>query len=293
VNALVNAAAPTISVQPAGNTYTLNESASAITVTATSPDSGTLSYQWYSNSVSNNFGGTAIGGATGSSYTPSTATSGTVYYYVVVTNTKTVTGNPTATTISGVAAITVTTVITDAETPYITTQPQNASAYIGDNTTISVTAIVYDGGTLSYQWYRNSVNNNFGGAPISGATGRSYSPPAATEGSAYYYVAVTNTNTGVNGYQTATATSNTATVTYIEPTGIDPNPSEEKSLKAIATGGGLLVSGLVEGESLKLYNMLGKLIYNGKATANEQRLYLNAHGIYVVVAGNRRLKTAY
>uniref|UniRef100_UPI00196452B2 hypothetical protein n=1 Tax=Escherichia coli TaxID=562 RepID=UPI00196452B2 len=43
-----------------------------------------LTYQWYSNTSNSNTGGTLIGGATASSYTPSSATVGTTYYYVVV-----------------------------------------------------------------------------------------------------------------------------------------------------------------------------------------------------------------
>jgi hypothetical protein len=45
---------------------------------------GTISYQWYSNSVAVNYGGNAITGATNSSYTPSLG--GSNYYYAVVTN---------------------------------------------------------------------------------------------------------------------------------------------------------------------------------------------------------------
>lgn len=43
-------------------------------------------YQWYENNTAVNTGGTIIVGATASSYTPSTAASGTKYYYVVITN---------------------------------------------------------------------------------------------------------------------------------------------------------------------------------------------------------------
>lgn len=67
-------------------TYDLHATADPLTVEATVSE-GTLSYQWYRNNVDSNGGGTAIDGATEASYTPPTTESGTVYYYVVVTNT--------------------------------------------------------------------------------------------------------------------------------------------------------------------------------------------------------------
>ncbi len=55
----------------------------AMSVTATGQ--GTLTYQWYSNAISSNSGGTPIAGATSASYTPSSASDGTLYYYCEVT----------------------------------------------------------------------------------------------------------------------------------------------------------------------------------------------------------------
>jgi len=108
VNALVNAQTPNITVQPRGETVTVNGSV-ALSVTAGVSDSGTLSYQWYSNNTNSNSGGSAISGETGASYNPPTGTAGTVYYYVVVTNTlSTATGAKTASIASIAAKVTVT-----------------------------------------------------------------------------------------------------------------------------------------------------------------------------------------
>jgi hypothetical protein len=52
-----------------------------LTVTA---DGSALTYQWYSNASNSNTGGTLINGATSASYIPSTAASGTLYYYAIV-----------------------------------------------------------------------------------------------------------------------------------------------------------------------------------------------------------------
>jgi hypothetical protein len=77
---------PVITLQPTGGTYNLGDDVDSLTVTANVSDGGTLRYQWYS-SPSQNGKGTAIDGATADSYTPPVSAPGTVYYYVVVTNT--------------------------------------------------------------------------------------------------------------------------------------------------------------------------------------------------------------
>ena len=79
---------PSFSVNPSTSTQAvcLNQTATALSVTA-SAGSGTISsYQWYRNTVSSSFGGTLIAGATNAIYTPATATAGVFYYYCVVTN---------------------------------------------------------------------------------------------------------------------------------------------------------------------------------------------------------------
>ncbi|WP_185146903.1 DUF6923 family protein [Chryseobacterium echinoideorum] len=54
------------------------------TLVASASGTGTLSYQWYSNTTNSNIGGTLISGATSSTYNPPTSVAGTKYYYVVV-----------------------------------------------------------------------------------------------------------------------------------------------------------------------------------------------------------------
>lgn len=75
--------APAITVQPSSATQNLvqNANATALSVTATGSN---LTYQWYSNVSNANTGGSSIAGATHASYTPLTATIGTLYYYVIV-----------------------------------------------------------------------------------------------------------------------------------------------------------------------------------------------------------------
>jgi hypothetical protein len=83
----VNAQKPAITTQPAGATVAVNET-HRLSVTAKSRDGGTLSYQWYSNTVGTNKGGTSLGnGARFTIYTPSTKEAGTYYFFVEVKNT--------------------------------------------------------------------------------------------------------------------------------------------------------------------------------------------------------------
>ncbi len=106
---------PTITQDPSTTSQTIcqNAAATSFSIAATA-GSGTISgYQWYNNSIANNFGGTPVAGATSSTITPSTAVGGTLYYYCVVTNSNgcTMTSNvsgavvvnalPTAVTVSG------------------------------------------------------------------------------------------------------------------------------------------------------------------------------------------------
>ena len=102
-----NTQAPSISEQPTSATYTQNDTAVELAVTASVVDGGVLSYQWYSNSTNSTVGGIEVG-TNSNTYTPSTATVGTTYYYCVVTNTNNeATANKTATATSDAAAVTV------------------------------------------------------------------------------------------------------------------------------------------------------------------------------------------
>lgn len=74
--------APTISTQPKGAQLSSGES-TTLSVTASAPATGTLTYQWYSSDTSSMSDIKAIDGANSASYTP-TQTEGTKYYCVGV-----------------------------------------------------------------------------------------------------------------------------------------------------------------------------------------------------------------
>ena len=54
------------------------------------------------------------------------------------------------------------------------------------------TAVSTDGGTITYQWYRNNVDSNGGGTMIPGATEAKYIAAAEELGSVFYYVVAAN-----------------------------------------------------------------------------------------------------
>ncbi len=166
---------PVITTQPASATST-GDVATVFTVVATG---GGLQYQWYRDSV-------AIGGATGASYSTSTAGS----YDVVVRNTL-------GQVRSSAAVLTIST------DPVIKVQPASASITAGRSTRLSVVAT---GAGLSYQWFK-------GGIAIGGATGSSYTASAADS----YTVVVSSSRAGAKSVTSATATVSVSATT-IAPT---------------------------------------------------------------------------
>ena len=236
VNAL-----PSISSQPStsAQSYNVSGSVTALSITA-SAGSGTISgYQWYKNSSNANTGGTSLSGATSASYSPSTATAGTLYYYCIVTNSN---GGTTTSNVSG--AITVNALPTISVQPSTSTQTlnQNASA-----TALSITAAAGSGTISGYLWYKNTSNANTGGTSISGATSASYTPSTATAGTLYYYCIVTNSNGG-------TLTSNVSgaiTVNALPGISVQPSTSAQNiclngtatELSITATAGSGTISG--------------------------------------------------
>jgi M6 family metalloprotease-like protein len=216
---IINAARPTITVQPVNSAAPIG-GALTMSVSASVSDGGTLSYQWYSNTTASNSGGTAIDGATNSSYSVPTSIARVFNYYVVVTNTNNNANNNKITSVASNVA-TVAIYFTSAVPPVIAAQPISSTVSINEDLTLSVLASVSDGGALSYQWYSNTTASNSGGTAIDGATNSSYSVPAAVTGTFYYYVAVTNTNSSAPGAKIAIVTSDVATVVVYSQQAID------------------------------------------------------------------------
>ncbi|TXE15119.1 PKD domain-containing protein [Seonamhaeicola algicola] len=186
---------------------------SSLAVTHTG-GTGVLSYQWYSNTTNSNTGGTAITGATNSSYNPPTFnTAGNYYYYVIIT----AAGSGCNAVTSNVSEVIV---VTD---PVINTHPI-ATQTICEGITPTDLSVSVSGGlgsTYNYQWYSNTTNSNTGGTLLTGATNSAFTPPNTTVGTVYYYVEVTQA--GID----CAVTSNTSEVIINEAATITNQPLSE------------------------------------------------------------------
>ncbi|WP_296381770.1 PKD domain-containing protein [Winogradskyella sp.] len=181
--------APLITTQPISDAVCQNGTANDLSVAF--QGTGTANYQWYENTVDNTTTGTAIAGATFSTFTPPTDTVGTIYYYVIITFS---TGGCNEIT-SDTAEIIV------ANTTQIDMQPLNTQSICEGGTSEELSITVSGGaGVASYQWFSNTTNSNTGGTLITGATAPNYTPPAFTStGNFYYYVEVSYITSGCAG----------------------------------------------------------------------------------------------
>jgi len=227
-SALGAAKYPLISKQPASNAYQFGRNLviSELSVKAVSPDSGALSYQWYYNNGEDG-GSTApadlieIADATDPIYRPTIdlLVPNKNYFFVEVTND---TGLETTSLLSVPAVVNMQPGQTALE-PVIIEQPLDGIYFTGE-TAIAPLKVAnepsMDGGTISYQWYRNTTHSARGGSAISGATESEYTPPA-TAGTSYYYVAVINTNNFVVS-STKTATANSRAVRFVYGAAANP-----------------------------------------------------------------------
>jgi len=279
VNSLVNAQAPTISENPEHATYSKDATATPLKVTASVTDGGTLSYQWYSAN-SNTGTGTTISDATTSSYTPPTATIGTVYYYVIVTNTKDdATGDKKATTTSSRAKITVNAPDPVLVSSIIVSGPGGKTTIDTKDGTLQMSATVLptnaDDQTVTW-----SVEDGTGSATIN-STGLL---TAVSDGTVKV-IATSKDGTNISGYLEITISGQ-------DNTGIR-NPQNDSSLKAWSLNGQLHVTGLIKGEMLSVYNLTGAVVYQAITISNEADITLPAKGVYVVRQGNNTLKVRY
>jgi len=166
-------------------TYINNAEAAALTVAvAEGPNHASYTYQWYSNTVNSNTGGTVISGANINKFTPPTNTitaDTTFYYYVVVAY-----GEKQA--ISRAVKIQV-----NLETPAIgdTSNLENAM-YVKNAAAAALTVVpvtTSNSSKYTYQWYSNEKNSTEGGTMIANTTA-TLTPATNTGGKFYYYVVI-------------------------------------------------------------------------------------------------------
>lgn len=126
--------APTVANQPSSSTVCVNGIPTLLSLTYNN-GVGTPTYQWYTNTTNSNIGGNIISGATNATYSPSSSTSGTTYYYCVVTfsglsgGCSVITTNPAAVVVNDNPVI-ASTNITICSTTTFTVTPVNGGGNI-------------------------------------------------------------------------------------------------------------------------------------------------------------------
>ena len=175
-----------------------------LSITAHAKSNETVSYQWYESNSATGENGSAIDGATNATYKVDKKKVGVYYYYCVVNAEKAAEAK------SDVVAVKMTDK-TSAEIPTITTQPIGGTYDLQKEVTVTVDAVVEDGGQLTYQWYQATKADLTDGTLISGAIDKTYTMKAQEAGTFYYYCVVTNTKKGIKN-EVSTAQSHAAVV---------------------------------------------------------------------------------
>ena len=183
---IVTSVTPSVSIVPGGGTSIC--SGQSVTLTATPTNGGTSpTYQWYKN-------GTAIGGATASTYTTTTLANNDIITCILTSNASCL-----STTTATSNAITFTITANAAASVSIAASPGN-TVCSGQNVTFTATPV--NGGTApTYQWYK-------GGTAINGATGSTYSSTTLANGDVITCKIVSNSQC----VTTSNATSNAITI---------------------------------------------------------------------------------
>jgi len=172
---------------------------------------GTPKYEWYSNTVSSNSGGTLIPSATTLQFTPPVFnTPGKYYYYAVISLSSSGCG----TAVTDPAEVIV------LDNIKVTAQPMATQTLCKDTTPTTLHAVVSGGATggYSYQWYKNTINSYVGGRIIPFETYDTYTPSTTNTGVVYYYCVITQVNNGCK------VNSQPAKVEIVLPPTITLNP---------------------------------------------------------------------
>jgi hypothetical protein len=207
--AIVNAVADPVVSSPNSASYCQNATSVApLSVTASGGINTSYTYQWYSNTTNSTIGGTPIAGANTNTYVPLVNQIGNIYYYCEVTQ------GSGCTALSGVSTISVGTAVSINQQPI-----SSQNLCLGQNASLLTVGVTAGNYALSYQWYSNVTNNNFGGSVIVGATNAFYNPPSNALGTKYYYCVI-----AIAGGGCGNLTSNTAAITVLNaPTMFQPN----------------------------------------------------------------------
>ena len=90
---------------------------------------------------------------------------------------------------------------------------QDLECFVGEDARIRMQAGTDDSGTLSYQWYSNTIKDNIAGEKLEGKTDAELAVNTEFVGPAYFYCVITNNNNGLS----ETVTTPVVTVNVVEP----------------------------------------------------------------------------
>jgi gliding motility-associated-like protein len=171
---------PIIDFQPLPTQTVCQQSAPTDLIVRAFGGLGVYTYQWFANTVNNNFSGTEIPGAVFNSFKPSTELTGTMYYYCEVTQPN----GPNCSVKSNTATLMVN------ANPVITSQPTSRTVCLYDDIDSLSVSYLYGSEYANYQWYSNSVNSNQNGNIIPNATQNTFKPLASEKGTKFYYCVI-------------------------------------------------------------------------------------------------------
>jgi hypothetical protein len=175
-----------------------------VTTPTFTPAPDTITYQWYRTP------GTAIPGATGTTYTPTVADAGSQLYVVLSATGAATEPFQVQSTMTGAVALRT---FTSTPTPTV-----SGLGLLGTLLGVDVHADDWAPAATSftYQWYRSSGSTTLGTA-VPGATAATYAPTAA-DGGSWFYVEVTAHAAGYSSYVIGSAPTRTVVLPWGTPT---------------------------------------------------------------------------
>jgi hypothetical protein len=191
--------------------------------------SGLFNYQWQSGTSSTGPWTDISVNGTSASYDVPSATSGSFYYRVIVTDVASGCSDP----VSNVINVVIT------QDLVVTTEPVNITECIGG--TAQMTVVVTGGsGTTTYQWQSSPDGSNpWSNATGTGSTTATFTPPSTVAGSTYYRVLINATGSGCGQAVSASAYANIFPDVSIttQPTGISECIGGTATMNVVVTGG--------------------------------------------------------
>ena len=198
-----------------------------LSVTTSGGSGGALTYTW-EQSTDNSTWSAAASATNASTYTPSSATAGVMYYRVRISDAA-----------NGCDAITAaTSTVTITPDLSIIANLADITECVGGTTQLTITTTGGSGGVLTYTWEQSSDNSTWGAA--TGATNsNTYTPSSATAGVMYYRVRVSDAASGCDVLPSAvaTVTINPDISISTQPADITECVSGNLQLSVTASGG--------------------------------------------------------